>query len=638
MSTSDYKILSDINTPYDVRKLNVSQLPELCAELRRYIIDVVSVHPGHFGSSLGAVELAVAIHYVFDTPYDNLVWDVGHQAYAHKIITGRKDVFHTIRQFGGISGFPKMSESEYDSFGTGHASTSVSAALGMAIAAEQQHEDNRNTIAVFGDGALTGGMIYEALNNAGFNKSNIILILNDNGIAIDKTTGYLKYNLLNLALSKRYNGFKDRLFNKLVGRKEKRAQDGETSHRDNFVLQQIKRGLKTSIFNNSNIFESLGVRYFGPTNGNDVIQLVEILKQLKDIQGPKLLHCITKKGNGFPAAEKDPVTYHAPGTFNAETGETKHSNAVCPPKYQDVFGETMVRLAKENDKIVTISPAMLSGSSLKLMEKTFPHRCYDVGIAEEHAVTFSAGLAASGMRPYLAIYSSFLQRGYDQVIHDVALQKLPVVFCIDRAGLVGEDGATHHGAFDMAYLRSIPNMIIAAPSNEFQLQDLLYTAQFTKLPFAIRYPRGNGMNIQWRKDKLEQINIGQGRQLVQGRDIAIVTTGKPTNFVEVAIKMAKETKPDINPSHYEMIFLKPIDVDLLHQICGNHKYIITVEDGTITGGLGSAVAEFVVENGYNCVVRRLGIPDGFIEHGTLEQLYRLCNFDAAGIASTLCGL
>ena len=630
MDSTKYKLLSQILRPSDLRRLKLEQLNDVCEELRKYIIEVISQHPGHIGSSLGAVELAVAIHYVFDTPYDNVIWDVGHQAYAHKILTERRDKFTTIRQFGGISGFPKMSESEYDSFGAGHASTSVSAALGMALSAQFKGEFTRQTIAVVGDGAATGGMIYEALNNAGATKANMIIILNDNGIAIDKNTGAMKDYLMSLSLSKKYNNFRDRIWNDLVNRNERLHIE-----KNHFVIQQLKRGMKASILGKNNLFEDLGVRYFGTANGNDVLQIIDILQQIKEIKGPKILHCITVKGRGLAAAEQDQTKFHAPGVFNPETGETIKEPALCPPKFQDVFGETIVRLAKENEDIVGISPAMLSGSSLDKMMEVMPDRCFDVGIAEEHAVTFAAGLAARKMRPYLAIYSTFLQRGYDQVIHDVALQKLPVVFCIDRAGLVGEDGPTHHGAFDLAYLRSIPNMIISAAMDEFQLQNLMFTAQYTTLPMSIRYPRGKGSNIKWRLDKLSQIAIGRGRKLVEGKDVAIITIGKPGNFVSKALEILKERNIDVHPSHYDMIFLKPIDVDLLEDACTKHKYIITVEDGTIIGGLGSAVLEFIHDRGYDCKVKRLGIPDDFIEQGKPAELYHLCGFDAEGIANAV---
>ena len=631
MDLSNYKTLSKVATPSDLRSLDVSELPALCADIRKYIINVLCDHPGHVGSSLGAVELAVAIHYVFNTPYDNLVWDVGHQAYAHKILTGRRDLFDTIRQFHGLSGFPKMDESEYDSFGTGHASTSVSAALGMAIAAKENNELGRNSIAVVGDGSATGGMVFEAINNAGVAKANILIILNDNGIAIDKSVGAFKEYLLDLAVSQKYNNFRDKVWNHLVHRESLKEHP-----KDYFVIQQVKRGLKSSILDKSNFFEALGVRYFGPADGNDVIQLVDILTHLKYIKGPKLFHCITVKGKGLQAAEDNQVKFHAPGKFNPETGSIIVGDTInVPPKYQSVFGETILSLAKSNNSIIGVSPAMLSGSSLNIMKKAMPDRCFDVGIAEEHAVTFCAGLAARGMRPYLAIYSTFLQRGYDQVIHDVALQRLPVVFCIDRAGLVGDDGPTHHGAFDMAYLRSIPNMIISAPMDERELQDLLYTSQFARMPFAIRYPRGNAQFVDWHKDKYSIIRIGTGRKLIAGKDIAIITIGKPGNFVQQALNILQQKNIDIHPSHYDIRFLKPLDEDLMHDACKNHKYIITVEDGTIVGGLGSSVLEFISDNNYDCKVKRLGIPDDFIEHGKPEELYRLCGFDAIGIADTI---
>lgn len=627
MDENKYRLLHKINDPNDIKNLSINELPALCNEIRQYIIEVICKHPGHLGASLGTVEITVAIHYVFDTPYDNVVWDVGHQSYAHKILTGRKDKFDTIRQLGGLSGFPKISESEYDAFGVGHASTSVSAALGMAIAAQQNQESERNTIAIVGDGATTGGMIYEALNHTGSTKANMIVILNDNGIAIDESTGALKDYLLDLALSTNYNKIKEKLYSKLV-------EQGSNFNRD-IIIQQIKRGMKSTCLSKSNLFESLGVRYFGPSNGHDVIQLVEILRQMKKIKGPKLFHCITVKGKGLTEAEKNQTKYHAPGIFDPGSGKTIQDDNSPYPKFQDVFGKTIVKLAESNKKIIGITPAMLSGSSLDIMMKQIPDRCFDVGIAEEHAVTFAAGLVAKGMQPYLAIYSTFLQRGYDQVIHDVALQQLPVVFCIDRAGLVGDDGPTHHGAFDLAFLRSIPNVIISAPMDEIQLQNLMYTAQFTKLPFAIRYPRGRGITADWELENYSTMEIGKGRRVIEGKDIAIVTIGKPGTFVNKAMEILQSRNQNITPSHYDMIFLKPLDIDLMNEICSKHKHIITVEDGTIIGGLGSAVIEFVAENGYSCKVKRLGIPDAFIEHGNPNELYRICGFNAEAIADAV---
>ncbi|MDR2084643.1 MAG: 1-deoxy-D-xylulose-5-phosphate synthase [Bacteroidales bacterium] len=626
MVDSRFKILSKINYPSDIKKLDITDLPELCKELRQYIIEVISCNAGHLGSSLGAVELTVAIHYVFDTPYDNLIWDVGHQAYPHKILTGRKQEFDTIRTYGGISGFPKMSESEYDAFGTGHASTSISAAFGMAIAALQNKEYDKHSIAVIGDGSMGGGMAFEALNNAGATNANLLIILNDNGIAIDKSVGAIKEYLLHMSMSKSYNDFRDKLWNILSGNEKKRRQRR--------MLRQIKHHIKSSIFDEGNLFESLGMRYFGPTDGHNVIELVENLIKLKSLKGPKLLHCITTKGKGYLEAEKDQVRFHAPGTFDIETGNSIEEVKDLPPKYQDVFGKTITKLATINDKIVGITAAMPTGCSLNIMMEKFPDRAFDVGIAEEHAVTFAAGLAAKGLKPYCAIYSTFLQRSYDQIIHDVALQKLPVVFCIDRAGLVGEDGPTHHGNFDLAYLRSIPNMIIAAPLNEYDLQDMMFTAQYSELPYAIRYPRCRGIYLNWEKENFEFVKTGKGKILRQGEDVAIISIGHIGNEVMKAIELAKE-KADINPTHVDIKFLKPIDEELLHEICKNHKKIITVEDGTIVGGLGSAVLEFVSDNNYDCKVKRLGIPDKFIEHGSLSQLHKICEIDTESIMSEI---
>ncbi|MDL2228362.1 1-deoxy-D-xylulose-5-phosphate synthase [Bacteroidales bacterium OttesenSCG-928-K03] len=625
MVDSRYKILSKINYPSDIKQLNIAELPELCKELRQYILEVISCNAGHLGSSLGAVELTVAIHYVFDTPNDNLIWDVGHQAYPHKILTGRKQEFDSIRTFGGISGFPKMTESEYDAFGTGHASTSISAALGMAIAAQRNGENEKHSIAVIGDGSMGGGMAFEAMNNAGATNANLLVVLNDNGIAIDKSVGAIKEYFLHMSMSKSYNDFRDKIWNILSGNEAKRRQRR--------MLRQVKSHVKASIFDEGNMFESLGMRYFGPTDGHDVIELVEILTKLKNLKGPKLLHCITVKGKGYLEAEKDQVRFHAPGTFDLETGNSTNEAKDLPPKYQDVFGETITKLAEENDKIIGITAAMPTGCSLNIMMEKFPERTFDVGIAEEHAVTFAAGLAAKGMKPYCAIYSTFLQRSYDQIIHDVALQKLPVVFCIDRAGLVGEDGPTHHGNFDLAYLRSIPNMIIAAPINEYDLQDMIYTAQFSELPYAIRYPRARGINQNWKKENFELIETGKGKILTQGKDIAVISIGHVGNEVIKALKMLE--KENITPTHADIKFLKPIDETLLHEICKNHKKIITVEDGTIVGGLGTAVVEFISDNNYDCKVKRLGIPDRFIEQGSLSQLYKLCGIDAESIASEI---
>jgi 1-deoxy-D-xylulose-5-phosphate synthase len=626
LETKAGPLLSAINTPIDLRKLPEDQLMQVCDEVRQYIIDVVSHHPGHLGASLGVVELAVAIHYVFNTPYDKLIWDVGHQAYAHKILTGRRDVFHTNRTLNGISGFPRMSESEYDAFGVGHSSTSISATLGMAMAAQLKGEKDRMHIAVIGDGSMTGGMAFEALNHAGVSNSNILIILNDNGIAIDQNVGALKEYLTDITTSRTYNRFKDKVWNSL----SKRGRYGNKTR--NFI-RKIENAIKLTVFRQSNIFESLNFRYFGPVDGNDIYRLKKVLSDLKNIPGPKLLHCITVKGKGLELAERDQTRYHAPGFFDKNTGEIieQPHKKNQPIKYQVVFGKTIIELAKENPAIVGITPAMSSGCSLNLMMDIMPERTFDVGIAEQHAVTFSAGLAVQGMIPFCNVYSSFMQRAYDQIIHDVALQNLSVIFCLDRGGLVGEDGATHHGAYDLAFLRCIPNMIVSAPMNEEELRNLMYTAQSEKFgPFSIRYPKGPGVLETW-ETPFKKIEIGKGRKLKQGKDIAIVSIGHVGNFVTQAIETL-ESK-GINAAHYDMRFLKPIDQDILKEVFENFSEIITVEDGTIVGGLGSALLEYMNDNGYKAHVSRLGVPDKFIEHGTQQELYEECGYHVEGIVN-----
>lgn len=626
MAKEIYPLLDKINSPADLKKLNEEEIVTLCGELRQFIIDEVSTNPGHFGASLGVVELTVALHQVFNTPTDKIVWDVGHQAYGHKILTGRRDVFNTNRKYKGISGFPKMSESIYDSFGVGHSSTSISAALGMAVAAGYKH-DKKHVVAVIGDGSLTGGLAFEGLNNAGTMKSNLLVVLNDNNISIDPNVGALQEYLLDITTSKTYNKFKSDIW-KLLGAINKLGPNAQR------YAQKIENAVKTAVLKQSNLFEALNFRYFGPIDGHDVVHLTRILRDLKDIPGPKLLHVLTKKGKGFEPAEKDQTIWHAPGLFNKVTGERvkiTHSSP-DPPKYQDVFGETLAELAHKNDKIVGVTPAMSSGCGMKLMMKEMPTRIFDVGIAEQHAVTFSAGLAAEGMLPFCNIYSSFMQRAYDQVIHDVALQKLQVVFCLDRAGLVGDDGATHHGAYDIAYLRTIPGITIAAPMDEIELRNMMFTAQLKgKGPFAIRYPRGNGVHINW-KLPFKEIPVGEGRMLHNGKDLAIISIGHPGNFVEEAISML--THENIHAAHFDMRFVKPIDENLLHKIGKKFKHVISVEDGSIMGGLGSALLEFFNDHGYTVEVKRLGIPDRFIEHGTQQELYRECGFDALGIFQT----
>ena len=628
MSEEKRNILDTINSPDDLKKVPEDDLIQLCKELREKIIDECSEHPGHFGAGLGVVELTVALHYVFNAPYDNIVWDVGHQAYPHKILTGRRDNFSTNRQYKGLSGFPKRSESKYDAFGTGHSSTSISAALGMAVAAKMNGEEDRQSVAIIGDGAMTGGLAFEGLNNAGINNANLLVILNDNNMAIDPNVGGINEYLLDITTSKTYNKLKDDIWH-ILGRINKISPGAR-----NFI-QKIDNSIKSLMLRQSNLFEALGFRYFGPVDGHDVNHLIKVLRDLKDIKGPKLLHCITVKGKGFKQAEIDQTTWHAPGKFNKETGEIiKESKPNTPPKFQDVFGHTILELAHTNPKIVGITPAMPSGCSLNIMMKEMPDRCFDVGIAEQHAVTFSAGLAAQGYVPFCNIYSSFMQRAYDQVIHDVALQKLNVVFCLDRGGLVGADGATHHGAFDLASFRCIPNMTIASPLNEEELRNMMYTAQLPDQgPFSIRYPRGCGSMIEWRTP-FKELTIGKGRCLIEGDDIAIISIGAIGNE---ALKAIQKTT-DRSVAFYDMRFLKPIDEELLHSIFRKFKKIITLEDGTIVGGLGSAVIEFMVDHGYSAKIVRLGISDHFVEHGSQQQLYHECGYDCESIYQTICSI
>jgi 1-deoxy-D-xylulose-5-phosphate synthase len=618
------ELLKNIIIPEDLKKLDVSQLPQISQELRQYIIDIVSSNPGHFGASLGVVELTIALHYVFNTPYDRIIWDVGHQAYGHKILTGRREVFHTNRKYKGISGFPKISESEYDAFGVGHSSTSISAALGMATAAAFKNEQDRKIVAVIGDGSMTAGLAFEGLNNAGSKNTNLLVILNDNNMAIDPNVGALKEYLLDITTSKTYNKLKNDVWH-LLGHLNKLGQNYQK------LAQQIENSVKSFLLRQSNLFESLNFRYFGPVDGHDVVYLTKILNDLKDIPGPKLLHVITQKGKGFKQAEKDQTVWHAPGVFDKNTGEILSINLdkPCAPRYQDVFGITIVELAKQNEKIVGITPAMPTGCSLNLMMKEMPERAFDVGIAEQHAVTFAAGLAIEGMIPFCNIYSSFMQRAYDQVIHDVALQNLNVVFCLDRGGLVGEDGATHHGVFDLAYMRCIPNMIVASPINEEELRNLMYTAQLGgKGPFTIRYPRGRGVLTEWIKP-FKEIPIGKGQLIRKGTDIAILSIGHVGNFVmEASDKLAKK---HIDVAHYDMRFVKPIDTEILHEAGRKFKHIITIEDGTIVGGFGSAVLEFMNQHGYNTKIKMMGVPDRFVDQGSPQDLYAECGFDVDAI-------
>ena len=632
---AEYKagpFLEQINIPSDLRsKFKVEDLPQVSEEVRQYIVDVISeIGNSHFGASLGVVELSVALHYVFNTPSDQLVWDVGHQAYGHKILTGRRDVFHTNRIKGGISGFPKRSESEYDAFGVGHSSTSISAALGMAVANHYKGEKNRHHIAVIGDGAMTAGMAFEGLNHAGFEKdANLLVVLNDNCMSIDTPVGALKEYLADITTSHTYNKVKDEVW-KLLGKISKFGPDAQT------VASKISTALKGSLLRQSNLFESFNFRYFGPVDGHDVIGLAKIMADLKDIPGPKLLHIVTMKGKGYKFSEEgNPTKWHAPGVFNKETGEIVKivPKAPQPPKYQDVFGYTIVELAEQNEKIMGVTPAMPSGCSLNIMTEAMPNRSFDVGIADQHAVTFSAGLATQGLVPFCNIYSSFMQRAFDQVLHDVAIQNLNVVFCLDRGGLVGADGATHHGAYDLSYMRCVPNMIVSAPMNESELRNLMYTAQLeNKGPFSIRYPRGNGVMIEW-KTAMKEIKVGTGRKITNGEDIAILTIGHPGNYAQDAITALKSTSASI--AHYDMRFVKPIDEVMLHEVFSKFSKVITVEDGCLMGGFGSAVIEFMVDNKYQTEVVRLGIPDKYVHHGTVEELQEELGYDAKGIAATV---
>ena len=624
--------LEQINIPSDLReKFKIDDLDKISNELRQYIVDVISeIGNSHFGASLGVVELTVALHYVFNTPEDQLVWDVGHQAYGHKILTGRREQFHTNRLKDGISGFPKRSESDYDTFGVGHSSTSISAALGMAVASRYKGEKNKQHIAVIGDGAMTAGLAFEGMNNAGFEKdANLLVILNDNCMSIDPNVGALKEYLTDITTSHTYNKVKDEVWN-LLGKISKFGPDAQT------IASKVSTALKGSLLKQSNLFESLNFRYFGPVDGHDAIGLARVLEDLKDIPGPKILHCLTKKGAGYKFSEEgDPTKWHAPGVFNKETGEIVKIIPKSPqaPKYQDVFGYTIVELAEKNSKVMGVTPAMPSGSSLNIMMKAMPNRAFDVGIAEQHAVTFSAGLATQGLVPFCNIYSSFMQRAYDQVLHDVALQNLNVVFCLDRGGLVGADGATHHGAYDLAYMRCIPNMVVSAPMNEEELRNLMFTAQLeNKGPFSIRYPRGNGVMTDW-KTPFKQIKVGTGRKVCSGEDIAILSIGHPGNFAQEAIALMKES--GISIAHYDLRFVKPLDAVLLHEVFTKFKKVITLEDGCLMGGFGSAIIEFMVDQKYNSEIVRLGIPDEYVHHGTQEELWKDCGFDAKAIVKAV---
>ncbi len=620
-------ILSSIHTPEDLRALSESQLHEVCTALRQCIIDEVSTNPGHFGASLGVVELTVALHYVFNTPTDNLIWDVGHQAYAHKLLTGRRTQFHSNRKYQGLSGFPKRSESEYDAFGTGHASTSISAALGMAVAAKQKGENKKN-IAIIGDGSFTGGLAYEGLNNASMNNADLLIILNDNNMAIDPNVGGMSKYLVNVTTSKTYNRVKKDIWN-LLGKLDHIKSNTRS------LFQNFENSVKSFMLKEGNIFEALGIRYFGPIDGHDIQHLTKVLKDMKDLKGPRLLHIITQKGKGYKHAEEDQTKWHAPGLFNKETGEIlqKTTSSQQAPKFQEVFGHTLVELAEQNDKIIGITPAMPSGSSMNLMMEAMPDRAFDVGIAEGHAVTFSAGLACEGAIPFCNIYSTFMQRAYDNVIHDVALQNLNVVFCLDRGGLVGEDGATHHGVFDLAYFRCIPNMTVSAAYDEEQLRNLMYTAQLPNQgAFSIRYPRRRGSKLDW-KQPFQEIKVGTGRKLKEGQKVAILSIGAIGSFAAEAIELLAQE--GIQVGHYDMRFLKPIDETLLHEAFSQYEHLVTLEDGCVIGGLGSAVLEFKNDHHYSSSVNRLGVPDNFVEQGTQQELYRECGYDVESILSTV---
>ncbi|WP_300698925.1 1-deoxy-D-xylulose-5-phosphate synthase [Bacteroides sp.] len=623
-----YNLLNSISTPEDLRQLSVDQLPEVCNELRQDIIKEVSCNPGHFAASLGTVELTVALHYVFNTPYDRIVWDVGHQAYGHKILTGRRESFSTNRKFKGIRPFPSPDESEYDTFTCGHASNSISAALGMAVAASKKGETNRHVVAIIGDGSMSGGLAFEGLNNASSTNNNLLIILNDNDMAIDRSVGGMKQYLFNLTTSNRYNQLRfniSRVLFKMGILNEDRRK----------ALIRFANSLKSMAAQQQNIFEGMNIRYFGPVDGHDVKNIARILRDIKDMQGPKILHLHTIKGKGFEPAEKDPGIWHAPGKFDPETGERFTADTSdLPPLFQDVFGDTLVELANQNPRIVGVTPAMPTGCSMNRLMETMPGRAFDVGIAEAHAATFSGGMAKEGLQPFCNIYSSFMQRAYDSVIHDIAILRQPVVLCLDRSGLVGEDGPTHHGVFDLAYFRPIPNMTISSPMDEHELRRLMYTAQLPdKGPFVIRYPRGRGILLDW-KCPFEEIPVGKGRKLKDGKDLAVISIGPIGNIAASAIKRAEREK-NLSIAHYDLRFLKPLDEELLHEVGRNFQHIITIEDGIRKGGMGSAVLEFMADNDYTPHVQRIGVPDSFIEHGSIKELYHLCGMDEEGIYNQL---
>ena len=625
---ASYKFLDNIDSPEDLRKLPIENLPEVCKELREMIIDELSRNPGHFGSSLGVIELTVALHYTFRTPYDRIVWDVGHQAYAHKILTGRRDKFFTNRKLNGLAPFPTPSESEYDTFTCGHASNSISAALGMAVSASIKKETNRHIVAVIGDGSMSGGLAFEGLNNASATPNNLLIILNDNNMAIDRSVGGMKQYLLNLHTSEGYNRFRNTMSKQM-------ARWGLlTDERKNAIIR-FNNSLKSLLMQQQNIFEGLNIRYFGPIDGHDTMSMIKVLNEIKDMSGPKLLHIHTIKGKGYKPAEECATEWHAPGKFDKTTGEKiKPATEGLPPLFQDVFGNTLLELAQQNDKIVGVTPAMPTGCSMNIMMKEMPHRVFDVGIAEGHAVTFSGGMAKDGLTPFCNIYSTFMQRAYDNVIHDVAIQKLNVIMCLDRAGLVGEDGATHHGMFDIAYMRIIPNLTVSVPMDEHELRKLMYTAQLPDMgPFVIRYPRGRGVLTDWRCN-LEAIPVGKGRMLKDGKDLAVISLGPIGYKAKKSIERV-ESEKNVSIAHYDLRFVKPLDYEMLDSIGKRFKKILTIEDGVLAGGVGSAVMEFMSDNGYDVSIKRIGIKDNFVQHGSVDELYKICGLDEDSIYSSI---
>ena len=632
---NEYKYLTKIDYPADLRQLKVEELPAVCEELRHDIIEELAMNPGHLASSLGVVELTVALHYVFNTPYDRLVWDVGHQAYGHKILTGRRDRFCTNRKLGGLKPFPHPDESEYDTFCCGHASNSISAALGMAVAAKLKGE-NRNVVAVIGDGAMSGGLAFEGINNAASTPNDMLIVLNDNNMSIDRSVGGMRKYLLQLTTNTTYNNIRYKVSRKLF-------EWGILNEKRRKGLIRFNNSVKSLLTRQKNMFEGMDIRYFGPAEGNDVVELVRILNVIKEMKGPKLLHIHTTKGYGYAPAEEDATIWHAPGKFDPDTGERIKADdgKPHPPKFQDVFGQTLLELAQQNPKIVGVTPAMPTGCSMNIMMNALPNRVFDVGIAEGHAVTFSGGMAKDGLMPFCNIYSSFMQRAYDNIIHDAATMRLGMVLCLDRAGIVGEDGSTHHGAFDMAFLRPIPNLTIASPMDEPELRRLMYTAQLPdKGVFVIRYPRGRGSVVDWRCP-LEEVPVGKGRKMKGGKDIAVLSIGPIGVTAEKAIAIAEleslnmNVKAPLDIAHYDMRFLKPLDEEILHEVGKNFKKVVTVEDGVISGGLGSAVLEFMADNGYQVEVKRIGMPDHFVMHGTVAELHKQCGMDAESIAKVL---